>query len=795
MISINVLKYVLLSDPDPGTGRVHKVVLSVQEVLRNAIDCVDIKFSCLNLDVYHDERTTKFLEVVNFSVKEVTKPWKSAEVKVDTLKSDWDPSSHMTLHSMVKYYSRILPAKKTSPKPIMSPEISEKPGKELLSWKLERKLKNVIQTSITCNSFILNAKTLDPFLCKSIEDSITNCFQLTSVDILLSASGMSLKCHEFNVYCDVQKILANKFNSKITEDALFTNNETCENSQVRDASPKKHPNHVNPIFAFNEFYVRYCCISSAPSSDREKFSLFSKNHCVLLEVNSFKFQLPNNYVFHQNFSQFTLARKWLRSLYVGTPSSESSISSPVSKKLQNDSSKPKSTFVWPDFNFFLGNFTFAIEDSPFEKRLGENYRLLLDEKLQQMERLELFERRWNQLEMESGGNPELCSIERYSQMMDQLMQLNSSLYAQRWKESRSIFSQHVNLFVISIDNWQINCFADEEMTGRENIVNNINELDGKTTVPEGLQFSSQACRLINVGFDLFKVTLRDYPDAMYEIENCTLNGKLVIVIPRAENAALSFVDYSLGPHFEAARLKRNPGNQKWFFNLSKNCDKVVFNWSQNRDPVWNEVNHGFNMINKPSTDPSPPLPFWDKARHRTHGNLHCFYKSLEVTCLCTLDPYKQSEKLRILWHNVHYDWIPNNMNLGGDLKVVVQTSGKNPLTLMQAPRTRMSWNFTYNCLGNPYAHHQAVYSPQNIHSEDYDTYSKFRSNSFDVIFSISIKPTMSVLNPADVSANIINDETLLHRDLPGDSVKIEMYSSTFNWCHRFIKLARLVSTF
>ena len=34
----------------------------------------------------------------------------------------------------------------------------------------------------------------------------------------------------------------------------------------------------------------------------------------------------------------------------------------------------------------------------------------------------------------------------------------------------------------------------------------------------------------------------------------------------------------------------------------------------------------------------------------------------------------------------------------------------------------------------------------------------------------------------------VNDEALLTSDLPSGTAKIDMFSSTFNWCHQFGKL-------
>ena len=773
--SIKVIKSLFLSDPDPAGKKIHKISLSVSEVSREFVDYAEFKFANFCVSVHHDDRIVNLVDASQFSLNELASPWKSIDAKLKSFSSDWDPSSHMTVFMMVKCYSALKNSLKKSPEKSsrLKSRKSIESKDQLVSWKVDSKMRNLPLVSFTCKTFSIHARTLDPGEVATGEEPFSNTFELALLEVSVSPSAFGMKCSTFNVFCDRNM-------KKVVSPLSRT-----INGELDDDGTGKKPS-VEPIFVFKGFFLQYSSISATTNADREKFSLSSKNHMLTMEVDSCNIKFPDGYVFHRNFSQFTLARKWLKALHYPSSSSNpaSNTDSPVSSASiasnTNSPVKKKSTFVWPDFNFTITTFTMSIDDNLFEQRLSENYRLLLDEKVEQTDRFMIFEEKWQQVCLNSP--PEMCNEESYERMLMQLLQMNSRLYIERWKKSRDYFQSDGNLVCLTLSNWQILCLADEEMTGRENIIRQMNELDGTTTVPEEIQFSAQACRIISVTAETLSINVRDYPDPMYAISNGNIAGKFLVAIPRAENT-FSYVDYSLGPHFEPARLKRNPGSQKWFQNLSMTCDQVTFNWGQNRDPGWNEVSHGMALINKPSADPSPPLPFWDKARLKCQGKLLCYYKELEITWLCTLDPYKQSEKLRLLWKNVHFDWIPNNLSLSGDLKVVIQTASKSPLTFIDAPRTRMSWNFVYNCLGNPTAHHAVAFRPQNIYLEDYDTYSRFRSQSFDVTFSISIRPSIqSDMNTA------ISDETLLTSDLPLGTAKVDMSSSTFNWFHQFSKL-------
>ena len=717
--SINVMKCMFLSDPDPGIRKVHKVSLTITEISRGFVDFAEFKFANLCLSVHHDDRVVNLANVYHFSLKEIACPWKSIDVKLRNFNSEWEPSSHMTVYTMVKCYASLKNSLKRSPSKVYKNKQKQETGsrEQLVAWKVDSKMRKLPLISVTCKTFGIHAKTLDPSEEQIVGESFSNTFELTALQFSVSPSSLCIKCSSFNVFCDTNKIRNLKSKSNL----------------LNTMDPKTHvdkvqTSQVDPIFTFSEFFLQYSTISSASTVDREKFSLSTKNHVITLDVDECQIKFPSGYVFHKNFSQLTLARKWLKALHYPSSSSNptSSNESPVNGPVNSESNPPikgKSKFVWPDFNFTLKSFKMSIDDSVFEKRLSENYRLLLDEQIEQMDRMSYFEKRWQEACL--SNPPELCTDEVYEMKKQQLLEMNSKCYIDRWKSSRDYFKGDQNLVCMTMKNWQILCFADEEMTGRDNIIRHMNELDGTTTVPESIQFSAQACRLVSVSSDLFEIKIRDYPDPMYTVANGNISGKFLVAIPRPENS-FSFTDYSLGNQFEAARLKRNPGSQKWFHNLTMTSDAVTFNWGQNRDPGWNEVSHGMSLINKPSADPSPSLPFWDKARLKCQGKFHCYYKSLEITWLCTLDPYKQSEKLRLLWNNVCYDWVPNNQILSGDLKVVIQTCSKAPLTFIHAPRTKMSWNFVYHCLGNPYAHHAVMFKPQNIYLDDYDTYSRFR---------------------------------------------------------------------
>lgn len=77
-------------------------------------------------------------------------------------------------------------------------------------------------------------------------------------------------------------------------------------------------------------------------------------------------------------------------------------------------------------------------------------------------------------------------------------------------------------------------------------------------------------------------------------------------------------------------------------------------------PCWEpgiaELNLAFDLISKPSADPSPPLPFWDKVRLLMHGRLTMMVQQLTMVLHASLDPYNTTEEMDFTWTDLEFDW-------------------------------------------------------------------------------------------------------------------------------------------
>ena len=94
----------------------------------------------------------------------------------------------------------------------------------------------------------------------------------------------------------------------------------------------------------------------------------------------------------------------------------------------------------------------------------------------------------------------------------------------------------------------------------------------------------------------------------------------------------------------------------------------ISSWTMAYGSVWEptvaEFNLALNLINKPSVDPSLPLPFWDKVRLLLHGRLTMSVDKMTWLYHASFNPYNTTELWDWTWTNLLLDWTNGNrMNI------------------------------------------------------------------------------------------------------------------------------------
>ena len=74
------------------------------------------------------------------------------------------------------------------------------------------------------------------------------------------------------------------------------------------------------------------------------------------------------------------------------------------------------------------------------------------------------------------------------------------------------------------------------------------------------------------------------------------------------------------------------------------------------EPFVAQYNLALDLINKPSIDPSRPLPWWDKSRLLLHGRLVMTTNRMSWLYHASFDPYNTTEFMDWTWSDLLMDW-------------------------------------------------------------------------------------------------------------------------------------------
>lgn len=74
------------------------------------------------------------------------------------------------------------------------------------------------------------------------------------------------------------------------------------------------------------------------------------------------------------------------------------------------------------------------------------------------------------------------------------------------------------------------------------------------------------------------------------------------------------------------------------------------------EPVMAQISLAMEFVSRPSLDPSPALPWWDKMRLLYHGRLTLISQHLNMYMRASLDPYNTTEHMEISWNEVFIEW-------------------------------------------------------------------------------------------------------------------------------------------
>ncbi|ESO97897.1 hypothetical protein LOTGIDRAFT_228425 [Lottia gigantea] len=462
-----------------------------------------------------------------------------------------------------------------------------------------------------------------------------------------------------------------------------------------------------------------------------------------ISIENFSIIFPYDYDFAACFEEVVNTFKWLKLVH-----------KIQRKPFTVDSKLP------PDLRILVKLFCVQLSDDPFEVKLGDNFELLKDEYYESINRKDVLDGKIAELQRQHGRIP----ASRVEDLYTSLSRKSADIYVQRSKQYYNTASIRTKLFTWTMEEVDITALADLSFHGKDNVVKHMKEIDSDSPYPaEGLEFSTLWCRSVSFSVKLWTVRLRDYPLPMLNVQNMHVWGRFIGAEQEATKRAKRTCVVEVNKPWGDMKVERSLPPLKFFHDFS--CD--MKSWTMAYGVCWEaafaQYNICLDMVNKPSIDPSQPLPFWDKIRLLFHGRWTMSIGKMNWLYHAQLDPFNKNELMEWTWTNVVLDWTNGKFLLKGDLDISAKTESKyDDCKMFHLPNLRFCVRLEWLCPGNPNDHHSVMpCAPDKVPDysmEAHDSFRAFRSEKLNL--DISLETQKSKENPENIPSCYFYASTL-----------------------------------
>uniref|UniRef100_A0A1I7Y709 Fmp27_GFWDK domain-containing protein n=1 Tax=Steinernema glaseri TaxID=37863 RepID=A0A1I7Y709_9BILA len=392
-----------------------------------------------------------------------------------------------------------------------------------------------------------------------------------------------------------------------------------------------------------------------------------------------------------------------------------------------------------DLHIAFKLFTLQMDDDPFEVQLQTNYELMVDEVYECERRREMLEKKLQDYAQRNF----YVTAAKEAELFEALKLRNAKIYVERARQLRATRSQ---LFVWDVRDVEIRAFADSTLHGERNVVRLIREFNPESPPPNPLRFSTLWARCFELNMGESRMHFRDYPLPYTQFVDAYFWGHLVGAehLPDG-NRSMRDAYVELPEPWGTYHVERNMCPLKFFYDLG--CEMTEF--SATYGPCWEPcltmISLCWNLVNAPSRDPSPILPFWDKIRMLLHGRFSMICKKFVTSMLASPDPYNSTELVDISWENFGFDWTTGVFRITTDVNTYVRTASKyDDSRLLQLPGFKCTLQLEWICMAKQHDHY-SVYPcapdklPEYSANEIHDSYRAFRSSYVNVTLNVEVK--------------------------------------------------------
>ncbi|KAJ7309074.1 hypothetical protein JRQ81_008371 [Phrynocephalus forsythii] len=477
-----------------------------------------------------------------------------------------------------------------------------------------------------------------------------------------------------------------------------------------------------------------------------------RNRVWALLCASVAVEFPYQYDFSATLDEALGVQKWLKGLH---------------GRGHAPGAAPAADALPPDLLLKVQHFSWVFLDDVFEVKLRDNYELMKDERQESAKRLQLLDAKVAALRKQHG---ELLPARKIEELYASLEKKNIEIYLQRSHRLYANTPMRKALLTWTVGSLELVALADRAFHGAEKVVEQIRAMDAASPFPlEGLDLITHWCRMVKGSAKSFFVRIRDYPRYLFEIRDWKLSGRLAGAEQQGPPCSRRRQVLKLGAPWGDATVERNMLPLKFYYDFHSEVYQYTIVWGPCWDPAWTLIGQAIDLLTKPSEDPSPPLPWWDKSRLLLHGGWHMEIEQANLHQVATEDPYNTTENLHWEWSHLSFDWRPGQFVFKGDLDVNVRTASKyDDCCFLHLPQLCMTLDLTWLCHGNPHDHHGVVlrapqFLPEVPVGQQYDSYRAFRSEN------VNLSIRMDLTRPSGETSQ----------------PRILLYSSTLRWMQNF----------
>lgn len=489
-------------------------------------------------------------------------------------------------------------------------------------------------------------------------------------------------------------------------------------------------------------------LASQIQREREVFKgLDPYNNAWTVELKKLIVEFPYNYNFSACFEEVVNIFKWLKLVHK------------IPKKEFTSTSK-----LPPDLKIKVQEFSVHLCDDPFEEKLRDNYELLRDEWAENEKRRFVLDQKILDIRKAYVLLPGNSIEDLYTS----LAKKSAEIYIQRSKQLYCKAPIRSKLFTWQIENLEIVALSDLSYHGKKAVVNHMQQVDSDSPYPEeGLEFNTLWCRMVTFDVKVLTLILRDYPQPMLDVKDMHAWGKLIGAVQEGVKRSKRLCVVQVDDPWENMTVERSLPSIKYFYDLSCDIESFTMAYGSCWEPTFAQTSLMMEMINKPSVDPSRPLPFWDKLRLLLHGRLTMSVQQMSWLYHASFDPCNITEFMDWTWTNLILDWTNGKFALKGNLDIYARTASKyDDCRMLHLPNLKFCVRLEWLCLGDPNDHHSVIpCAPDRVPDysmEEHDSFKGFRSQNLNMNITLETKARPD--NPGDVPICLFFASTLRFMD-------------------------------